>query len=114
LRASCAVTAFGPSNTTRMESGDRTRFRTSSPGRAQHRRDDGVRWHRQARRAPRLPRQSGLPRELRAAGRPRRTRRRAERHAALGEPDRRGRASAVRRLGRPFTSGAASDISRDS
>ena len=69
--------------------------RRTDPGRRRH---DRVRdGHRQAGRAARLPLQlPGLARELRADGRARRPRRRAERDAPAREPERRDRAAPVR------------------
>ena len=57
--------------------------------------------HRQARRETRVPRElPGLARGLRADGGPGRARRRAEPDAPAREPDRCGRAPAIRRVGR--------------
>ena len=76
----------------------RLRRRTHAGGR----RHDRVRHgHRQARRAARLPRQlPGLARGVRADGRSRRARRRAEPDAPAREPERRDGAATVRGLGR--------------
>ena len=101
-RGRCAATACAWSTTTPASRPDeRTRVQEDfvsgpHPGR---RRDDRVRHgHRQARRPARLPLQlPGLARELRADGRPRRPRRRAERDAAAREPLRCHRRAAVRR-----------------
>ncbi len=83
--------------------------RRSHPGR---RRDDGVRHgHRQARRAARLPRQlPRLARGLRADGRPSGARRCPQRDAPAREPERRGRASALRGLGRARAVRSARDL----